>query len=147
MCTKEDQEWVLNYLSTGIGTVSYEMIRRYDSLNIAPEECTFFLSHNFYFSLKDTIMTREEYENVTKFYLTLKLKYLGELNNIYNFQETIILCEMFEQRSCHLRKVFKFNPRKCNSASSFSGCVHRDKSKCLIALPTKLNMSEFLRKH
>ena len=24
----------------------------------------------------------------------------------------------------------------CNSASSFSGCVYRDKSKCLIALPT-----------
>ena len=32
--------------------------------------------------------------------------------------------------------MFKFNPRKCNSASSFSGCVHRDKSKCCIALPT-----------
>ena len=28
------------------------------------------------------------------------------------------------------------NTRKCNSASSFSGCVHRNKSKCCIALPT-----------
>ena len=82
-------------------------------------------------------MTREEYENVKKFYLTLKLKNLGELNKIYNFQDTIILCEIFEQRSCHLQKLFKFNPRKCNSASSFSGCVQRDKSKCLIALPTE----------
>ena len=27
-------------------------------------------------------------------------------------------------------------PRKCNSASSFSGCVQREKSKCCIALPT-----------
>ena len=26
--------------------------------------------------------------------------------------------------------------RKCNSASSFSGCVQRFKSKCCIALPT-----------
>ena len=25
----------------------------------------------------------------------------------------------------------------CNPASSFSGCVHRDKSRCLIALPTE----------
>ena len=32
--------------------------------------------------------------------------------------------------------MFKFNPKKCNSASSFSGCVHREKNKCLIALPT-----------
>ena len=82
-------------------------------------------------------MTREEYENVKKFYLTLKLKNLGELNKIYNFQDTIILCEIFEQRSCHLQKLFKFNLRKCNSASSFSGCIHRDKSKCLTALPTE----------
>ena len=29
-----------------------------------------------------------------------------------------------------------FNPRKCNSASSFNVCVHKDKSKCCIVLPT-----------
>ena len=46
------------------------------------------------------------------------------------------MCEIFEQRSSHLHDLFKFNPRKCNSASLFSGCVHRDKSKCCIALPT-----------
>ena len=81
-------------------------------------------------------MIKDEYENVKKFYQTLKLKNLGEVNKIYNFQDTIILCEIFEQRSNHLQKLFKFNQRKCNSASSFSECVHRDKSKCLIALPT-----------
>ena len=43
---------------------------------------------------------------------------------------------MFEQRSELLQKLFKFNLKKCNSSSSFSGCVHIDKSKCLIALPT-----------
>ena len=32
--------------------------------------------------------------------------------------------------------MFKFNLKECNSASSFSGCVHRDKSKCLIVLTT-----------
>ena len=32
--------------------------------------------------------------------------------------------------------MFELNPKKCNFASSFSGCVHCDKSKCLIALPT-----------
>ena len=81
-------------------------------------------------------MTEEEYNKVKKFYQTLKLKDLGELNKIYNFQYTIILCEIFEQRSDYLQKLFKFNPRKCNSASSFSGCVHRNKSKCSMALPT-----------
>ena len=91
-------------------------------------------------------MTKEEYDNVKKFYLILKLKDLGELNKIYNFQGAVILCEIFEQRSEHLQKLFKFNPRKCNSASSFSGSVHRNKSKCLIALPTDAEHSRVFEK-
>ena len=64
----------------------------------------------------------------------MKLANLGELNKIYNFQDTIILCEIFEQHS-HLQKIFKY-PRKCNSMISFSNCVYRYQSKCSIALPT-----------
>ena len=33
------------------------------------------------------------------------------------------------------QRLFKFNPRKCNSASAFSGYVHRNKSKRNIVLP------------
>ena len=72
----------------------------------------------------------------------MKLKTLGELNRIYNFQDTIIFCEIFEQRSELLQEIFKYNSRKCNSASSFFGWIHRNKSKCSIALPTD---PEFLR--
>ena len=61
---------------------------------------------------------------------------MGELNRLYNFQDTIILCEISEQRSELLKEIFKYNPTKCNSASSFSRCIHRNKSKCCIALPT-----------
>ena len=61
---------------------------------------------------------------------------MGDLNRIYNFQDTAILCEIFEQRSSLLQKLYKYNAKKCNSASSFSGCVQRLKSKCCIALPT-----------
>ena len=67
---------------------------------------------------------------------------MGELNKIYNFQDTIILCKLFEQRSELLKQIFKYNPKKCNRASSFSGCVHRMKSKYSIALPTD---AEFIR--
>ena len=63
-----------------------------------------------------------------KFYKTMKLENL-ELNKIYNFQDTGILC------SSHLQDLFKFNPES-NSASSFSVCVHKDKNKRCIALPT-----------
>ena len=86
--------------------------------------------------MKDPTISDEEYENVKKLYTTLKLQNLGELNHVCNFQDTIILCEIFEQRFSWLQEIFKYNRRKCNSASSFSGCVHRNKSKCCIALPT-----------
>ena len=55
---------------------------------------------------------------------------------MYNFQDNVILVEIFERRSTELQKIFRCNPRKCNSANSFSGCVHRDRSKCLITLQT-----------
>ena len=58
----------------------------------------------------------------------MSFKNLGELHKIYNFQDTIILCEMFEKRSDQLQKLFKYNPRKCNSASSFSRGVQRYQS-------------------
>ena len=135
-CTEEEQKWVLDYLSMEKGTISYEMITRYDSLDIAPESGQFFLLNQLCSSSKDNIMTDEVYGNVKKFYQTMKLENLGELNKIYNFQETIILCEISEQCSFHLQDLFKFNPRKCIAASSFSGSVHRDKSKCCTALPT-----------
>ena len=67
--------------------------------------------------------------------LSTKPRTLGDLNRIYNIQDTLIFCTIFEQRSQLLQELFKFNPRKCNSASAFSGYVHRNKSKCNIVLP------------
>ena len=96
-CSIKDQEWVFNYLSTGKGVIPYEMITGFDSFDIAPENDIFFLPHHFYSSLKDTIISKEEYESVKRLYRTLKLENLGELNKLYNFQDTIILCEIFEE--------------------------------------------------
>ena len=35
--SEEKQKWVLNYLSTGKGTIPYEIITEYDSLDINPD--------------------------------------------------------------------------------------------------------------
>ena len=75
-CTEEEQKWILNYVSTGKGTIPYEMITRYDSLDIAPKNGQFFLPHQFCSSLKYTTMIHGEYENVKKFYQTMKLENL-----------------------------------------------------------------------
>ena len=77
-------------------------------------------------------MREEEYKNVKKFNKAMKLENLGRLNKIYNFQGTIILCKIFEHCSSHLQNLFKCNPKKYNSISSFSGCVHRDKIVVLL---------------
>ena len=116
--------------------ISYQMITDFNSLEIKPEHGGFFKHSDFYSSLKERNISNEKYENVKRFFTVLRLKTLGDLNRIYNFQDTAILCETFEEWATLLQKLFKFNTRTCNSTSSFSGCVQRLKSKCCIALPT-----------
>lgn len=41
-CYFEDQQWILNYLSSCKGIIHYEMITRFDSLDISPPEDFFF---------------------------------------------------------------------------------------------------------
>ena len=121
------------------------MITDFNSLQIKPKD-GFFEQKDFYSFLKEKDINVEEYENVKKFFTLLRLKTLGDMNCICNFQDTLILCEIFEQRANMLEKRFKFNPRKCNSANSFSGYFHRNKSKCAIVMPTDPEMIRVFEK-
>ena len=121
------------------------MITDFDALNIQPEK-DFFEYDSFYSTLKGKNSV-EEYENVKNFFTILRLKTLEDLNRIYNFQDTAILCEIFESRSALLQKLFKYNAKKCNSASSFLGCVHRLKSRCKIVLPTDAEIVRVFEKN
>ena len=98
-----DKDWVLNYLSSGKGTIPYEMINDFDSLDISPNKDLFEI-HRFYSNMKGTVISHEEYQNVKKFYKLMKMPNLGELNNIYNFQDTIILYELLKYRSDLFKK-------------------------------------------
>ena len=69
-----------------------------------------------------------------------------ELNDIYNFLETIILCEIFENRAREMIRKFLYNPRKFTSASSLSGCIHTFLSKAIIALPTQAEIVDLFEK-
>ena len=90
----EDEKWVLDYLASGKGMIPYQMITDFESLNIRLEK-KFFKNEDFYSSLKEKNISVEEYENVKKFFMILSLKTLGDLNRIYSFQDTTILCEIF----------------------------------------------------
>ena len=130
----EEREWVLDYSASGKGTIPYQTITDLDSLSTKPCCGDLFNKESFKSTLRQKNISQEEYENVKKNFKMLKLEALGDLNRIYNIQDTLILCEIFEQRSQLLQELFKFNPRKYNSASAFSGYVHRNKSKCNIVL-------------
>ena len=87
----QDKEWILRYLSSGKGVIPYDKIKSYEDLDATPGgEC--FSKIEFYSLLKSEIISDEENENVKKFWLILCLAKLSALNDIYNFQDTIILC-------------------------------------------------------
>ena len=69
-------------MSSVKGVIPYETLARYDLLDIASDNDTFFLSHHFYPSLKDTIFSREDYKAIKKLHCTMNLENLGELNYI-----------------------------------------------------------------
>ena len=66
----------------GKGTISYEMITRFDSLDMEPKQ-EFFYIEQFYLRITGHIISEEEYEAVKKLYLTMKIENLGELNMLY----------------------------------------------------------------
>ena len=74
------------------------------------------------------------------------MRKLGDMNDLYNMQDVILLCEIIENRFEKMNKKFGFNPRKCNSASTLSGCVQRNQSKIIIALPTNYSHAEIFEK-
>ena len=74
----------------------------------------------------------------------LKTEILSDLNALYNFQDTITLCEIFENRAENMQQKFKFNPRKCSYASTLSGAIHRDMSEVIIS---KIEIVELMEKH
>ena len=68
------------------------------------------------------------------------------MNNLYNAQDVILLCEIIENRFQAMNDTYGFNPTKCNSASSMSGYIEREISRIILALSTKLEHVEIFEK-
>ena len=96
----------------------------------------FFKKSEFYSSLKQKAVSRSDYESSFFLYKTLKMQNLGDMNDLYNAQDVRLLYEIAENRFQLMHDQYGFNPRKCNSASTLSGCIEREISRVIIALPT-----------
>ena len=123
----------------------YEKIINVNSLEIIPEK-DFFDHTEFYSKLNGCNVSFEIYENMKYLYPILKMRHLGDMNDLYNMQDVILLCEIIENRFEKMHKKIGFNPRKCNSASTLSGCVQRNQSKVIITLPTNYEHAKIFEK-
>lgn len=95
---------MLDFLSEGKGVTPYQKIKSEEDLDGEPEE-GFFAKIDFFSLLKNRGISDEDYENVKTFWRIMRLKKLSDLNNIYNFQDTIIVCEVFENRTKEMMKI------------------------------------------
>ena len=96
-------------------------------------------SENVFFEksdLKQKAVSDSDYESSLYLYKTLKMRNLGEINDLYNAQDVVLLCETGENGFQFMHDRYGFNPRKCNSASTLSGCIERQMSQVILALPT-----------
>ena len=119
------KEEVLEIISKGKGIIPYEIIVDMESFFIKPE-------NDFFSELKQSAVNDEDYENSKYLYQTLKMRNLGDLNDLYNTQDVILLTEIIESRFQAMQNTYGFNPKKYNSASSMSGCIEREISNsCL----------------
>ena len=74
------------------------------------------------------------------------MRNLSDINDLYNAQDVILLCEIIENRIQLMQDKYGFNPRKCNSASTLSGSIERDLSKIIISLLTNNERIELFQK-
>ena len=100
-----------------------------NSLSLTPENGDFFEKTEFYIDLKKKAVSDEEYESSLYLFKTLKMRNLGDMNDLYNAQDVILLGEIAENRFQYMHELYGFNPRRCNSASTKNSCIERE--KCL----------------
>ena len=96
----------------------------------------FSLKKWIFHDLKQKAVRDSDYKSSFFLYKTLKMINLGDMNDLYNAQYVILLCEIGENRFQFMHDRYGFNPRKCNSASTLSGCIEREMLRVILALQT-----------
>ena len=145
--TYEQKNKVIEIIVSGKGVIPYEKIETIESLSfVKPEDGIFFSKDEFFSSIKNKEIDEESYENAKKLFIILKMRNLSDLNDLYNVQDVIILLEIIENRFQSMQDKTGYNPRIINSASKLSGCIQREKSKCILALPINNTQMEIFEK-
>ena len=91
------QEKILQITCEGKGIIPYEMVKDMYSFYIKPEN-DFWDITSFYSELKQKHASEEEYNESKYLFQILKMRNLGDLNDLYNAQDVILLAELVENR-------------------------------------------------
>ena len=74
------------------------------------------------------------------------MRNLGDLNDLYNTQDVILLTEIIESRFQAMQNTYGFNSRKCNPASSMSGFIEWKCEKLFLPDQQNAILLKFLKK-
>ena len=144
--TNNQRNKIIEIIVSGKGVIPYEKIETIDSLSSKPEDGIFFSKDEFFSTLKGKNVDNECFENAKQLYVLLKMRDLSDLNDLYNAQDVIILLKIIENRFQSMQDKTGYNPRIINSASKLSGCIQREQSKCILALPVDNTQMEIFEK-
>ena len=133
---KSEKCKILGIIAEGKGIIPYGKIVDTSSMFLVPENEFFFEETEFYSDLKQKSVSDSDYESSFYLYKTLKMRNLGDMNDLNNAQDVILLCEIGENRFQFMPHRYGFKLRKCNSASTLSVCIGREMSRVVIELPT-----------
>ena len=91
------KEKILTIIAEGKGVIPYEIIDDMESFFIKTDG-EFWEKSEFFTELKEKDVNDESYENSKYLYQTLKMGNLGDLNDLYNAQDLILLTKIIESR-------------------------------------------------
>ena len=91
MALSKFKEKIKNFIAEGKGVIPYELIVSMESLFLAPEN-NFWEKTEYFTELKQSAVEDNDYENSIYLYETLKMRNLGNMNDLYNAQDVIFLC-------------------------------------------------------
>ena len=87
---ESDKEKILDIMAEGKGALPYEKIIDVNSLQLEPEN-VFFDHTEFFSSLNQCNISCKIYENMKYLFTTLKMRNLGDMKDLYNTQDVILL--------------------------------------------------------
>ena len=92
------KEKTIGIIADGKGLIPYEKIVDQYSFFITPKNAKFFEKTEFFSELKNSAVIVSAYESSFYLYSTLKMTKLGDINDLYNAQDTILLCQIIGNR-------------------------------------------------